>query len=94
MGAGRQALVDFDGDGLIRFHVDGAILENVSGQDAHESSAVANNGEIYADGGQVLLSAAVARGIIDQAINNTGIIRAASIDRSPGVVPASIVPPE
>jgi filamentous hemagglutinin family protein len=27
MGAGRQALVDFDGDGLIRFHVDGAILE-------------------------------------------------------------------
>jgi filamentous hemagglutinin family protein len=86
MGAGRQALVDFDGDGLIRFHVDGAILENVSGQDAHEGSAVANNGEIYADGGQVLLSAAVARGIIDQAINNTGIIRAASIDRSPGVV--------
>ena len=52
----------------------------------HESGAVANNGEIYADGGQVLLSAAVARGIIDQAINNTGIIRAASIDRSPGVV--------
>ncbi|MCZ6845675.1 MAG: filamentous hemagglutinin N-terminal domain-containing protein [Alphaproteobacteria bacterium] len=85
MGAARQALVDFDGDGLIRFHVDGAILENVN-QDMNEDGAVVNNGEIHADGGQVLLSAAVARGIVDSAVNNRGIIRAASIDRSSGTV--------
>ena len=90
MGAGRQALVDFDGDGLIRFQIDGAVLEDVSGADAdadtHQGGALVNNGEILADGGQVLLSAAVARGVFDQAINNTGIIRANSIDRSPGAV--------
>ncbi len=82
MGAGREALVDFDGDGLIRFHVDGALLRDI----ASEDSAVRNSGEIQADGGQVLLSAAVARDIVDRAINNEGIIRAASIERASGVV--------
>jgi filamentous hemagglutinin family protein len=82
MGAGREALVDFDGDGLIRFHVDEAVLAKVSDRDG----AVVNSGEIQADGGQVLLSASVARGIVDQAVNNQGVIRAASIDRSSGSV--------
>ncbi|TFG86842.1 MAG: filamentous hemagglutinin N-terminal domain-containing protein, partial [Hyphomicrobiales bacterium] len=86
MGAGRQALVDFDGDGLIRFHVDGAILQDLSPRNEEHGGAVVNNGEIHADGGRVILSAAVARGIFDRAINNAGIIRAASIDSSPGVV--------
>ena len=95
MGAGRQALVDFDGDGLIRFHVDDAILEDAGGEAidsaAQRNAAVVNSGEIYADGGQVLLSAVVARSIVDGAVNNSGIIRAASIDRSPGVVRLSAV---
>ena len=94
MGAGRQALVDFDGDGLIRFHVDGAILEDAAGQGvgqnlsqgSDQGGAVVNTGTIRADGGQVLLSAAVARGIVDGAVNNEGIIRAASIHRSAGTV--------
>lgn len=93
MGAGRQALVDFDGDGLIRFQIDGAILEDLAGHDADQEKVhggvVVNNGEIHADGGQVLLSAAVAQGIFDRAVNNTGIIRATSIDRSAGVVKLS-----
>jgi filamentous hemagglutinin family protein len=82
MGAGRQALLDFDGDGLIRFQVDGALLSDVAG----EGSAVSNRGEIRADGGQVLLSAAVARGVFDRALNNEGVIRAAGIQRSAGAV--------
>ncbi len=97
MGAARQALVDFDGDGLIRFHVDGALLEDAAGQGdgqdmrqgSDESGTVLNTGEIRADGGQVLLSAAVARGIVDGAVNNEGIIRAASIERSSGTVTLS-----
>ncbi|NIU42649.1 MAG: filamentous hemagglutinin N-terminal domain-containing protein, partial [Gammaproteobacteria bacterium] len=87
LGAGREALVDFDGDGLIRFQVDGALLRDVSG----DGSAVANSGEIRADGGQVLLSAAVARGIFDRAINNEGVIRAVGIDRSAGTVRLSAI---
>ncbi len=97
MGAGRQALVDFDGDGLIRFHVDGAFLEDPAGQgigqdtnrNSDQGGTVVNTGEIRADGGQVLLSAVVARGIVDRAVNNEGIIRAASIDRSSGTVTLS-----
>ena len=89
MGAGRQALVDFDGDGLIRFHVDGAIVEDAAGQGPEEGGTVVNTGEIRADGGQVLLSAVVARGIVDGAVNNEGIIRAASIHRSSGTVTLS-----
>jgi hypothetical protein len=58
------------------------VLEKVSEQDG----AVVNSGEIRADGGQVLLSATVARGIVDRAVNNQGVIRAASIDRSSGSV--------
>jgi len=82
MGAGRTALVDFDGDGLIRFHVDGATLDSIDG----ERGAVVNSGEIHADGGQVLMSASVARGIVDRAVNNEGMIRANTIERLPGTV--------
>ncbi len=89
MGSARQALVDFDGDGLIRFHVDSAILEDAAGQGSEEGATVVNSGEIRADGGQVLLSAAAARGIVDSAVNNQGIIRAASIERSAGRVTLS-----
>ncbi|MDX1432256.1 MAG: filamentous hemagglutinin N-terminal domain-containing protein [Gammaproteobacteria bacterium] len=82
MAAGRHALVDFDGDGLIRFHVDGDTLDAIEGG----RGAVVNSGEIRADGGQVLLSASLARGIVDRAVNNEGIIRAAGIERSAGSV--------
>ena len=52
LAAGRTAIVDFAGDGLIHFAVDGEVLAN-NGQD----DAVSNSGEIRAAGGQVLLTA-------------------------------------
>jgi len=82
LAAGRKAYLDFDGDGLIRFEVDGELIENAEGVDA----AVSNSGEIRADGGQILLQANVARDVFTHAVNNEGLLRAGKIDKSGGSV--------
>lgn len=82
LAAGRRATLDFDGDGLILFEIDGEVLENLTGLDA----AVSNSGEIAADGGQVLLSARAAQSVFDSAVNNEGLIRAGRIENEGGVV--------
>ncbi len=80
LGAGRTATLDFSGDGLMRFQVDDALLAS----DA--AAAVSNNGEILADGGQVVLTARTANDVIASAVNNTGLVRAARIDNTGGVI--------
>ena len=82
MAAGKTALVDFDGDGLIRFEVDGEVVDNAEALEA----AISNTGEIYANGGQVLIDARVARDIFSRAVNSEGLIRAGRIDNRGGVV--------
>ena len=82
LGAGRRAAIDFDGDGMIRFQLEGELLSNVAGG----AGAVVNAGEITSGGGQVRLEAAVAKAVFDHAINNEGVIRAARIDRDGGRV--------
>ncbi|MFT5448998.1 MAG: filamentous hemagglutinin family protein, partial [Gammaproteobacteria bacterium] len=82
LAAGRTATVDFNGDGLVHFEVDGEVLENASGADA----AVSNSGEIRAEGGQVLLTASMASQVFDRAVNNSGLIRAGSIQKVGGKV--------
>ena len=71
LGAGRIATLDFDGDGLIRFEVNGEILENATGAGA----AIENTGEIRAQSGQIVMSANTARGVFDRVINNEGAYR-------------------
>jgi len=80
LASGRTATLDFDGDGLIRFEVDGEVLENAAGAEA----AVSNTGEIRAEGGQVLLSARAAGEVFDRAVNNSGLVRAGSVERRGG----------
>ncbi len=82
LAAGRKAVVDFRGDGSIRFQVDEAVLDNPVGLD----SAVNNSGEIRAEGGQVLLSGSAAQDVFSKVVNNDGVIRAGRIDDSGGTI--------
>jgi len=74
--------LDFDGDGLMRFEVDGEVISNTS----QLAAAVSNSGELSAEGGEILLSAKTARNVFDQVINNDGVIKATRIERMGGVV--------
>ncbi|HEX7046769.1 MAG TPA: filamentous hemagglutinin N-terminal domain-containing protein, partial [Gammaproteobacteria bacterium] len=82
LAAGEQVTIDFDGDGLINFAVDGELLENAYGIDA----AVANEGSIRADSGRVLLSANAANNVFAQVVNNSGVIAAKGIATDGGRV--------
>jgi filamentous hemagglutinin family protein len=82
LAAGRSATLDFYGGGLLRFEADSALTQNVSGA----AAAVSNAGDIYADGGQVLLTTSAARSVFDRAVNNDGVIRANRIDNSGGSI--------
>lgn len=82
LAAGRSATLDFYGGGLLRFEADSALSQNASGA----AAAVSNTGDIYADGGQVLLTTSAARNVFDRAVNNDGVIRASRIDNSGGTI--------
>lgn len=80
--AGEQVTVDFDGDGLLRFAVDKAVVENAQVLD----DQVANTGQILAEGGDVLITASAAENVFKNAINNQGVIKAGRIEKAGGKV--------
>ncbi|MCF6251182.1 MAG: filamentous hemagglutinin N-terminal domain-containing protein [Methylococcaceae bacterium] len=82
LASGRKATLDFDGDGLIQFEIQGNIEQNTS----QAENAVLNSGEIIANGGQVLLTAAAAKDVFTNVVNNEGIIRANSIENRNGEI--------
>ncbi|MFG1495163.1 filamentous hemagglutinin N-terminal domain-containing protein, partial [Saccharospirillum sp. HFRX-1] len=82
LAVGDRIALDFDGDGLMRFSVDAALLENFSGAD----SAITNSGDLLANGGTIVLEGQVAQDIFAQVVNNEGIIKAGRIDNSGGVI--------
>ncbi|PTY38086.1 hypothetical protein BGP77_16680 [Saccharospirillum sp. MSK14-1] len=82
LAVGDRIALDFDGDGLMRFSIDEAVLENLSGAD----SALTNTGELLANGGTIVLEGQVAQDIFSQVVNNDGIIRAGRIDNTGGVI--------
>ena len=82
LATGRQATINFDGDGLINFQIDESVLENTSG----EENAIHNTGSIIADAGQILLSANASEGIFTNVINNEGLIKATRIENVGGVI--------
>ncbi|MFT5505468.1 MAG: filamentous hemagglutinin family protein, partial [Gammaproteobacteria bacterium] len=79
---GRQAVLNFDGDGLINFQVDADVVSNLSGTE----SGLLNSGEIQADGGRVLLTSHQAESVFENAINNTGMISATKISSQGGEI--------
>ena len=65
LASGQQFTVDFMGDGLINFVVDGKVVDKVIGPEGNPlPSAVSNSGTIKADGGQVILTARASEGHI------------------------------
>jgi filamentous hemagglutinin family protein len=87
MGSGEKLNVDFMGDGLITFAIDGRVSDQVRGADGTAlTSAVSNAGTIKADGGQVILTARASSEIFSSVVNNSGVIEAKSLVNRGGVI--------
>ncbi|MGD8690710.1 MAG: filamentous hemagglutinin N-terminal domain-containing protein, partial [Gammaproteobacteria bacterium] len=82
LASGTRATVDFDGDGLIRFEVDGAVESNPDAA----ADAVSNRGMVSVGSGQVLMTAHTAKDVFAHAVNNEGVIRANGIVRDGGTI--------
>ncbi len=82
LASAETASVDFYGDNLYSFALD----KETSAAANDSESAIENNGIISVGGGKVLLTAKVAKGVVDNVINNTGIIEASSAHLEGGTV--------
>lgn len=76
LAAGNAVTLDVAGDGLL----------NVAISEGAVNALVQNGGLIQADGGQVLLSARSAGGLLQGGVNNSGIIEARSLQQRNGTI--------
>lgn len=74
--AGSRVNIDFYGDGLLSFSVDGEAVQ----------ALVSNAGTVQADGGKVWLTARSANTLAGTVVNHTGIIRAQNVRNQNGVI--------
>lgn len=79
LAAGNAITLDVAGDGLLNVAVDQGSV----------AALVENGGMIQADGGKVLMTARSAGGLFQSAVNNTGVIRAQSIENRNGTITLS-----
>ena len=85
--AGTQMTVDFRGDGLIQYAVDGKVLGQVTDPNGKPlTSAISNAGRIEADGGTVLLTAQASSAVLSSVINQTGVIQARRLEQQGGEI--------
>src|SRR5260221_4814128 len=78
--AANSFTVDFFGDKLINIAIDDKVAQRMVGPDGQPvAAAVTNAGRILANGGTVQLTANVAKGVLDNAINMSGIIEAQTV---------------
>nr|VFJ49473.1 MAG: filamentous hemagglutinin family N-terminal domain-containing protein [Candidatus Kentron sp. FW] len=94
--SGRRATLDFEGDGLLKFAIDGnaknpggfadAVANIKTGETITIGDKKVEKGTIIADGGQVLLQGKTASGVFTNVINNTGIIQANGIKNDGGKI--------
>jgi filamentous hemagglutinin family protein len=75
LAAGKQAVLSFDGDGLLGVRISEEILQDELGVEP----AVLNSGEISAQGGQVLLTGSVSQDVFSQAVNSGDVEQATSV---------------
>ncbi|MFT3720437.1 YDG domain-containing protein [Pseudorhodoferax sp.] len=76
LAAGNQVTLNFNGSTLVGVTIEQGALD----------SLVANGGAILADGGEVLLTAKAAEGLLDGMVNHSGEIRARSIAEHEGKI--------
>jgi filamentous hemagglutinin family protein len=87
LASGTAMTVDFYGDGLINFAVTGATeAAPVDASGKPLDALVSNTGQIYADGGTVILAAEAVGGIVDNAINMSGVIQARTVEGRNGQI--------
>jgi filamentous hemagglutinin family protein len=88
LASGNGFTLDFYGDKLITLQVGDQIANQVidvaTGQTL--DALVKNEGLLKANGGQVALTAAAARHVVDSVINNTGVIEANSVGTKNGMI--------
>ena len=78
LASGSHITMDISGNNLISVAVNEATVNNLAG--------VKNSGEIYADGGRVIMTARVADNLIGSAVNNQGLVHASSIVEKDGAI--------
>ncbi len=87
MASGEAGTLDFVGDNLIRFAVSQAVSGEVKDTEGNVlSDRVRNAGTIQADGGMVAISAWDAGQVVNNVINNEGIVQARSVEMKNGEV--------
>ncbi len=87
LSSGDKFTMDLTGDGLVHFSVDAP--SSASGFDPEGKlmrDGVKNAGTIVADGGKVLLSAKTAQGVVDNAVNMSGVVQARSVAQQNGKI--------
>lgn len=84
LGSGELITLDLSGDGFLSVAVPTSSLGGIVGSDGHP--LVSNKGKIVANGGMVYLSAATAAGLLRDAVNVPGSIRANSVGTSNGKI--------
>ncbi|MDP2811447.1 MAG: filamentous hemagglutinin N-terminal domain-containing protein, partial [Rhodocyclaceae bacterium] len=78
LAAGNKLTLDLQGDRLINFAVNEKTLASLAG--------VANAGQLLADGGRVVMTAAVAGDLAATVVNNTGLVQAQSMVEHDGSI--------
>jgi filamentous hemagglutinin family protein len=88
LGSGNAFSLDLYGDSLITLGVDDEILSEVidvaTGQPL--ATHLDNQGGLSANGGTVVLDAVTARRVVDQVINNDGVIEANTVGQQGGMI--------
>lgn len=78
LAAGSKVTLDLQGDSLINLAVNEKTVAALAG--------VANSGELNAEGGRVVMTAAVARDLAGTVVNNSGVIRASGTVAKDGAI--------
>ncbi|MDN7895664.1 GLUG motif-containing protein [Burkholderia cepacia] len=76
LGAGNAFTVNFDGNGLLNLQVEGGAMD----AQAH------NGGLLSAEGGEVLMTARAANGLLNAVVNNSGTIEAQGLKERDGKI--------
>ncbi len=87
IGGGEGFALDYYGDGLVNFAItDPTTVRPVDADGTPVEALAANTGTIMADGGQVILTADAAAGVVDTLINLDGVVMARSIENRNGQI--------
>ncbi len=87
LGSGNGFTIDFHGDKLLSFAISQPVTTAPTDASGHPLPAlVSNSGTIAASGGQVLMTAAAARGVVDNVINMSGAVVATTAHEVDGAI--------